>query len=54
MWMKLTIVCWRFANPGGNSQNVLQKFVRFFVTLDIKILRLLTLKVVFNADIIKG
>jgi len=38
---------------GGNSQNFLQKFVRFFVTLGIKILRLIRLKVLFEADIIK-
>jgi len=39
---------------GGNSQNFLHKFVRFFVTLGPKILRLLGLKVIFEADIIKG
>jgi hypothetical protein len=33
--------------PGGNSQNFLCKFVRFFVTLGLKILRLLRLQVVF-------
>jgi len=31
---------------GGNLQNLLSKFVRFFVTLGLKILRLLSLKVV--------
>jgi len=39
---------------GGDSQNFLRKFVRFFVTLGLKILRLLRLKVLFEADIIKG
>ncbi len=39
---------------GGDSQNFLNKFVRFFVTLGLKILRLLRLKVLFEADIIKG
>jgi len=32
---------------GGNSQNFLRKFVRFFVTLGLKILRLNRLKVLF-------
>jgi hypothetical protein len=39
---------------GGDSQNFLQKFERFFVTLGLKILRLFRLKVPFEADIIKG
>jgi len=39
---------------GGDSQNFLHKFVRFFATLDPKILRLKQLKVVFEANIIKG
>jgi len=38
---------------GGDSQNFLQKFVRFFVTLGLKILRLFRLRVLFEADIIK-
>jgi len=38
---------------GGNSQNFFSKFVRFFVTLGLKILRLSRLKVVFETDIIK-
>ncbi len=38
---------------GGNSQNFLCKFVRFFVTLGLKIFRLFRLKVLFEADIIK-
>jgi len=38
---------------GENSQNFLSKFVRFFVTLGLKILILLRLKVVFKANIIK-
>jgi len=40
-------------NVRGNSQNFLSKFIRFFVTLGLKILRLLRLKVFFEADIIK-
>jgi len=39
---------------GQNLQNFLGKFVRFFVTLGLKILRLLRLKVLFEANIIKG
>jgi len=39
---------------GGDSQNFLGKFVRFFVTLGLKILRLFRLKVLFEAEIIKG
>jgi hypothetical protein len=39
---------------GGDSKNFLWKFVRFFITLGLKILRLSRLKVVFEADIIKG
>jgi len=39
---------------GENSQNFLRKFVRFFFTLGLKILRLFRLKVLFEADIIKG
>jgi hypothetical protein len=37
---------------GGNSQNFLGKFIRFFVTLDLKIMRLFRLKVLFEATII--
>jgi len=43
-----------FLSLGENSQNFLGKFVRFFVTLGLKILRLFRLKVLFEADIIKG
>jgi len=43
-----------FGDLGGDSQNLLQKFVRFFITLGLKILRLFRLKVLFEADIIKG
>jgi hypothetical protein len=39
---------------AGDSQNFLQKFVRFFVTLGLKILRFFMHKVLFEADIIKG
>jgi len=49
--MKMSI-CIRI--QGGDSQNFLQKFVRFFVTLGLKILRLFRLKVLYEADIIKG
>jgi len=38
----------------GDSQNFLCKFVRFFVTLGLKILRLFWLKVIFEADINKS
>jgi len=38
---------------GGNSQNILDKFVTFFVTLGNKILRFFRLKVLLEADIIK-
>jgi hypothetical protein len=41
-------------DPGWDSQNFLGKFVRFFVTLGLKILRLFRLKVLFIVDIIKG
>jgi hypothetical protein len=37
-----------------NSQNFLGKFVRFFVILGLKILRLKGLKVVFEADVNKS
>jgi len=40
-------------SQGGNLQNFLSKFVRFFVALALKILRLLRLNAVFEADIIK-
>jgi len=43
-----------FGRLGGNSQNFLHKFVRFFLTLGLKIFKLQWLKVVFEADIIKG
>jgi hypothetical protein len=39
---------------GGDSQNFLRKFIRFFVTLGLKILKLFRLNVFFEADIIKG
>ncbi len=39
---------------GGDSQNFLHIFLRFFVALGLKILRLFRLKVLFEADIIKG
>jgi len=35
-----------FTEVKGDSQNFLSKFVRFFVTLGLKILRLFRLKVV--------
>jgi len=40
-------------NMGGNSQNFLSKFVRFFLTLGPKFLRLKWLKVVFKQTSIK-
>ncbi len=39
---------------GGDSQNFLGKFVRFFVTLSLKILKLFWLKLLFEANVIKG
>jgi hypothetical protein len=40
---------------GGNSQNFLEANLKdFFVTLGLKFLRLFRLKVIFEADIIKG
>jgi len=39
---------------GGDSQNFLHKFVRFVITLGIKILRLFRLNVLIGANIIKG
>jgi hypothetical protein len=39
---------------GGDSQNFLQKFVRFFITLSLKILRFFRPKIVFEANKIKG
>jgi hypothetical protein len=41
-------------DQGGDSQNFLGKFLRFFVTLDHKILRSLRPKVLFEANVIKG
>ncbi len=41
-------------SQGGDSQNFLPKYARFFVTFDLKILGLFRLKVLFEADIIKG
>jgi len=38
---------------GGNSQHFLSRFVRIFIILSPKILILLRLKIVFEADIIK-
>jgi len=45
-------IYWTLRYQGGNSQNFLSKFVRFFVTLGLKILRLLRQKIVFKYDII--
>jgi len=39
---------------GGDSQNFLRKFARFFITLGLEILRLFRLKVLFEVDIMKG
>jgi len=39
---------------SGNSQNFLVDFLRFFVSLVLKILRLIRLKVLFEANIIEG
>jgi len=42
------------ASLGEDSQNVLCKLVRFILTLSLKILRLFRLKVIFEADKVKG
>jgi len=42
----------KLSGLGGDSQNFLCKFVRFFVTLGLKILRLFMLKVLFEADVV--
>jgi len=47
---KLWITIW---NQGGDSQDLLCKFVRFFVSLGRKISRLFRFKVLFEADIMK-
>jgi len=47
--MKLDVANWQL---GGDSQNFLFKLARFFVTLGLKILRLLRFKVLIEADII--
>jgi hypothetical protein len=39
---------------GWGITKLLSKFVIFFVTLGLKILRVFRLKVLFEADIIKG
>ncbi len=39
---------------GGDSQNFLGKFLKIFVTLWFNFLRLFRLKVLLEADIIKG
>ena len=42
----------QFKVQGGNSQNFLRKIRKIFVTLGLKILGLIRLKVYFEADII--
>ncbi len=39
---------------GGDSQNFLRKFVRFFVTLSLKILRFLGLNYILKQISLKG
>jgi len=51
---KTQIVTVRHRPQGGDSQNFLRKFIRFFVTLGLKILRLFNLKVLFETNIIEG
>ncbi len=46
-----TLKYWEYQD--GSSQNVLSKFVRFFITFGLKIFRFLKLKVHFEADINK-
>jgi hypothetical protein len=53
MQIKRPLMTVKYRFQGGNSQNFLSKFVRFFVTLCLKILILLRLKVVFEEEIIK-
>jgi len=43
-----------FETRGRDSQNFSGKFVRFFVTLGLKILWLFRFKVIFEADINKS
>jgi len=50
---KFKTIC-KTVDMGGDSQNFLQKFIRFFLTLGLKILGLFRIKVLFEADIIKG
>ena len=45
---------WQVCVQGGNSQNFLKQFLKIFITLGLKILGLVRLKVIFEADIIKG
>ena len=45
---------YRSLTPGWKFTKLLTQIQRFFVTLGLKILRLFKLKVVFEADIIKG
>jgi len=51
---RISMVISKIILHGGDLQNVLCKFVRFFVTLGLKILRLFRLKVLLEAGIIKG
>jgi len=46
--------CDNYKWQGTDSQNFLGKFVRYLVILGLKILRLFRLKVLFEANIIKG
>jgi len=61
---KINVLNWIFTEASFNTligtntgfilQNFVDKFVRFFVTLGLKILRFIRLKVLFEADINKG
>jgi len=52
--IQITLTSNFVSDQGGDLQNFLQKFLIFFVTLSLKILRLFRLKVLFEADIIEG
>jgi hypothetical protein len=53
-FFKRRVQCRIIKNQGGDSQNLLRKFVRFFLNFGLKILILFRHKVLPEADIIKG
>jgi len=48
------VILTKLKNLGGYSHDFLCKFLRFFVSLGLKILRLVQLKAVIEADINKS